>query len=692
MADIISTLSIAISKMKMRWEEPYVSEAANKLMSSMPRGVYRGFVPGIDATEKKIQLNVDTHRGDSFFLCSDNTNGFTVGVREDAVVELDATALFPLTGDETWYVWAEIDYSVSSATVGKYHLTDTVPTGNFVRLLKLNMTNGDTKFDVGSNFDTSWADTPEPTKNKTGSYSAGDIEYGLLSGVEAWRNPDEDQKDAMDNATSPSSSNPFVTKSETKDKVMGDAVIKSVLGLSGDTEFQIMGWFYVGKGTNLDATKYFHLRAVGPALDYPLYGSDYKEIVVSSIRDSSSSADLNPATDPGVDSAGYYQNPYIRMDFQYTKDSTFTGDLKVHCIERAVFSALPQTPASTLPNLIRDLIGNAATTMAGDQSGNYTDTPLTTPAVKYSWTAKSLQNILKLLLDAINFKTIAPQDASSTWQLLWRSNNIVNDADVVKDTISIYWRGNKAGGIQGTWGVIVGGYLNGEDVVAGGGIYAGNVLGFGMKAGMVGDSGLFILGVKANPTGGTTWTWDDAEDWDVFWGIGQGGIYQRGKPLWLYGDGSYVRGDNPESVGNTWMLLFESPWTSYPWPRIYFGEDGSGNNGIAITWNASWDEGNSWWERDSALEDSFGVFIGEYFSFIRHDKDDGATWANGVWTSQSVSGNTTGKRMNAFGTVIGNVYDMVKYSLYGSTMGLGGGAKQYPVCAVTWHSKLNDID
>jgi len=48
--------------------------------------------------------------------------------------------------------------------------------------------------------------------------------------------------------------------------------------------------------------------------------------------------------------------------------------------------------------------------------------------------------------------------------------------------------------------------------------------------------------------------------------------------------------------------------------------------------------------------------------------------------------------MNAFGTVIGNVYDRVKYALYGSTMGLGGGATQYPVCAVTWHSKLNDID
>jgi len=252
MADLISTVSIAVSKMKMRWEEPYVSEAANKLMSSMPRGIYRGFVPGTDPLDdKKLRLTVDPNRGDSFLLCSDNTNGFTLGLREDSYVEFDATSLFPLAGDDTWYVWAEIDYSVSSVVVGKYHLTDTVPTGNFVRLLRLDMVNGDPGFD-SANYDEDWADRPEPTKNKTGSYSAGDIEYGLLSGVEAWRNPDEDQKDAMDNATSPSSSNPFVTKSETKDKVMGDAVIKSVLGLSGDTEFQIMGWFYVGKGTNLE--------------------------------------------------------------------------------------------------------------------------------------------------------------------------------------------------------------------------------------------------------------------------------------------------------------------------------------------------------------------------------------------------------------------------------------------------------
>ena len=239
MADLITALSIAISKMKIRWEEPYVSEATNKLMAALPRGIYRGFLPGTDpGDDKKLRLTVDPNRNDSFLLCSDNTNGFTLGLKEDNYVEFDATSLFPVVGDQTWYVWAEIDYSVSSATVGQYHLTNTVPTGNFVRLLKLNMLNADPGFD-SANYDETWADRPEPTKNETGSYSAGDIEYGFLSGVEAWRNPDLDQKKAMNSATSPSDSNPFVTKSETLDKIFAEPKRKSVSGLVAETKFQL---------------------------------------------------------------------------------------------------------------------------------------------------------------------------------------------------------------------------------------------------------------------------------------------------------------------------------------------------------------------------------------------------------------------------------------------------------------------
>ena len=43
MADL-QTVSIAQAKIKIRWEEPYVSEGVNRSMSIFPRGVYRGFI------------------------------------------------------------------------------------------------------------------------------------------------------------------------------------------------------------------------------------------------------------------------------------------------------------------------------------------------------------------------------------------------------------------------------------------------------------------------------------------------------------------------------------------------------------------------------------------------------------------------------------------------------------------------
>ncbi len=48
---------------------------------------------------------------------------------------------------------------------------------------------------------------PKPTANKLrASFGAGDDYYGLVDGIERWSIPTVDEKEAMTNASSPSSS------------------------------------------------------------------------------------------------------------------------------------------------------------------------------------------------------------------------------------------------------------------------------------------------------------------------------------------------------------------------------------------------------------------------------------------------------------------------------------------------------
>jgi len=225
MADLQSA-SISLSKMKVRWEEPYVSEAVNTAHSTIPRGVYRGFIARASATPNKyFALEIDPILAgkdpDSTLVYWDRADGFAVVVRENTEPSFNMAGRFTANGNteipaggEIWNVWADVSYSVSSATSGTYHVTlsgDPVP-DDAIMLAQITMPAGATTI-INSYISTDVMTLPFPTKREDGAYVADDQYFGFLTGEEAWNVPSSDHKRAM-NAASPvaTATNPFLTK------------------------------------------------------------------------------------------------------------------------------------------------------------------------------------------------------------------------------------------------------------------------------------------------------------------------------------------------------------------------------------------------------------------------------------------------------------------------------------------------
>lgn len=225
MADL-QTVSITQSKIKVRWEEPYVSEAVNRMGSLFPRGVYRGFIAKeASVPDKTFELRSDPTGGginpDSALVYWDRTAGFGLVVRETSDPSFDMSARFTdaggteiPVGGEIWWAWADVDYATSTATSGDYHVTldgDPIP-DDAVIFAKITMLAGDTTIQ-DSNISLVEMTEPFPTKREDGAYVADDQYFGYLSGEEAWNIPSLAQKRGLNAASPvPSTSNPFVTK------------------------------------------------------------------------------------------------------------------------------------------------------------------------------------------------------------------------------------------------------------------------------------------------------------------------------------------------------------------------------------------------------------------------------------------------------------------------------------------------
>jgi len=90
------------------------------------------------------------------------------------------------------------------------------------------------------------------------------------------------------------------------------------------TAVQIVGSVYVGKDGLGTANKFVRLAQFSdPEKQY--VGSDKNPITVLAIYDSTNSFELTPTTDANY--AGYYTNPYVRLDFTQTIDAAVSGQV-----------------------------------------------------------------------------------------------------------------------------------------------------------------------------------------------------------------------------------------------------------------------------------------------------------------------------------------------------------------------------
>ena len=242
------SVSISISNMKVRWEEPYTSEAQGRLSTALPRGIYRGcyLVPNLPYTTSfklvPISGTIQPDFNDSFFVVNDQSNGFSIAVRQPGEVVFDMSAEFPLSGSKNWLLIAEISYSTGALTVGNYKVVDAADVTTIDGLIVLGdivMAGGEINIQYSNLTSRIYNDGgPIPTKRRLSSDVDPDVDqlWGLLSSMEAFRIPTLNQKDALDNSDSPMAANPYLTETGLSEKIIGEPTVEVIQ--FGDTGSQ----------------------------------------------------------------------------------------------------------------------------------------------------------------------------------------------------------------------------------------------------------------------------------------------------------------------------------------------------------------------------------------------------------------------------------------------------------------------
>jgi len=122
---ILESIAIDVTKVKTRWTEPYVSEAINRALSTMPKGIYHGFRITPDGGTS-IRLTRDAQRMESMVVVEDSASGAKFVYREDTEVTFDLSAY----SAQTVYVFAYVNYVVGISTTAAYRVVDAAELAN----------------------------------------------------------------------------------------------------------------------------------------------------------------------------------------------------------------------------------------------------------------------------------------------------------------------------------------------------------------------------------------------------------------------------------------------------------------------------------------------------------------------------------------------------------------------------------
>lgn len=565
----VENFNISDDKIKLKYRERYTTEGLNEKTSALPRGCYRGFVPRKSAVaDASIWLAVDPLGygvdEDSFAMFADYNDGapnydaWALSVRETTDVELAlaGSSLIPIPAGVSYlFVYLEASYSIGSVTAAMYRVSDEDPSlvassnynPNAVLIGRVPVTPATSVIDFDITSPAVYADVtsarkwPAPTVTSDWTtLEAGNDRWGLIDSVRLWAAPTVDQKNAMDNASTPTSSNPFATEGDVdavqanvdaletqvedfEDVVIGQPALLDYTGFSGISEFQLTGkTIYIGKGgTDSADNKYVMLRTYQDAQDPLWNASTGVKLLVQDIYDSTNSHKLDPSTE--ADAEGFYAEPWVKI-------LAYTGNLSVFCTEKKTLRTVDQAPADLsgllgiVSRLFTDDVGAAA--VAGSPDSLPTGT---------------LSSQLSLLLGHVNDRIdkIYPGVPTSP-TLLWRSHNVTSDAAVTGATISIY--------ISPTSFIICRGmYLNGATAY---------------KAPVSPESSASAMLLREDQQGFykqylggaiTTWDWTNDSAWGWYWNFNYQATIQIGKTLSLF-DVTLQTGVcfrfNPPGVGN----------------------------------------------------------------------------------------------------------------------------------------------
>lgn len=122
---ILNSTAIDITKVKTRWEEAYVSEAINRALSTMPKGIYHGFVLTPDGGTI-VRLSKDDLNNESKIVVEDRAIGGKFVYVENVEVTFDLTAF----NGQTVYIFAYVNYSIGASTVAEYRVVDAAELAN----------------------------------------------------------------------------------------------------------------------------------------------------------------------------------------------------------------------------------------------------------------------------------------------------------------------------------------------------------------------------------------------------------------------------------------------------------------------------------------------------------------------------------------------------------------------------------
>ena len=312
---------------------------------------------------------------------------------------------------------------------------------------------------------------------------------------------------------------------------------------------------------------------------YPLTGSDGGQVLASTWYDVEGGTPLSLLE---MDEDGCYTNPWITMDFDDTDDTYNTSGFSAWYYAYVPFDELNAEDRNA------GFFGLHTNEIYGRDKDGSPD------SLDNGVLDEQLDSLLGFINDRIN--EIHPTTVSSTWLLLWRSNNVATNADVTNDTFSVYFNNNG-------FALLRGGYMDGNNFTV-------------PVTGETGDvSAIFIYSndmyfaktnVSSLPFSQSILSasgWDEYQLTDGDSGAFWHNIYS----FYFYESAKVTMSATPDTGDNEKYI--ELLHLSDGNIRMYWGGySDTDQNDFLICWGCYWDNASSLWRRSSSASFDARVF------------------------------------------------------------------------------------